>query len=102
MRFGTVTTAEKMLRFVAVPQQPPAKRQAHVRRQDFDEIHAAYSRAKAEEAYELAQATNTFPGIYGRLCPQDRLCEGNCAIEKGFESVTIGSGEKHISDTAWG
>src|SRR5262249_17501383 len=42
-----------------------------------------------------------FPEICGRICPQDRLCEGNCVIEKGFESVTIGSVEKFITDTAW-
>jgi len=56
---------------------------------------------RLEEAYELAGATNTFPEICGRICPQDRLCEGNCVIEKGFEAVTIGSIEKHITDTAW-
>src|SRR5690349_17967858 len=56
---------------------------------------------RLEEAYEVAQATNTFPEICGRICPQDRLCEGNCVIEKGFESVTIGAVEKYITDTAW-
>ncbi len=56
---------------------------------------------RMEEAYEVAAATNTFPEICGRVCPQDRLCEGNCVIEKGFESVTIGSVEKYIVDTAW-
>ena len=56
---------------------------------------------RLEEAYEVASATNTFPEICGRVCPQDRLCEGNCVIEKGFESVTIGSVEKYIVDTAW-
>jgi len=54
-----------------------------------------------EEAYEISSATNNFPEICGRICPQDRLCEGNCVIEKGFESVTIGSVEKFITDTAW-
>jgi glutamate synthase (NADPH) small chain len=49
----------------------------------------------------VSQATNSFPEICGRICPQDRLCEGNCVIEKGFESVTIGSVEKYITDTAW-
>ncbi|MFM7690812.1 MAG: NAD(P)-dependent oxidoreductase, partial [Alphaproteobacteria bacterium] len=39
--------------------------------------------------------------ICGRVCPQDRLCEGNCVIEKGFNSVTIGAVEKYITDTAW-
>jgi glutamate synthase (NADPH) small chain len=56
---------------------------------------------RIEEAYEVAAATNTFPEICGRVCPQDRLCEGNCVIEKGFESVTIGAVEKYITDTAW-
>jgi glutamate synthase (NADPH) small chain len=56
---------------------------------------------RLEEAYELASATNNMPEICGRICPQDRLCEGNCVIEKGFESVTIGAVEKHITDTAF-
>ncbi len=56
---------------------------------------------RLDEAYELSAATNNFPEICGRICPQDRLCEGNCVIEKGFESVTIGSVEKFITDTAW-
>ena len=56
---------------------------------------------RLEEAYEVASATNTFPEICGRICPQDRLCEGNCVIEKGFESVTIGAVEKFITDTAF-
>ncbi len=56
---------------------------------------------RLEEAYEISSATNTFPEICGRICPQDRLCEGNCVIEKGFGSVTIGSVEKFITDTAW-
>lgn len=56
---------------------------------------------RLEEAYELASATNNMPEICGRICPQDRLCEGNCVIEKGFESVTIGAVEKHIVDTAF-
>ncbi|PWC27489.1 NAD(P)-dependent oxidoreductase [Teichococcus aestuarii] len=56
---------------------------------------------RLEEAYEVNAATNTFPEICGRVCPQDRLCEGNCVIEKGFDSVTIGAVEKYITDTAW-
>ena len=56
---------------------------------------------RLEEAYELASATNTFPEVCGRVCPQDRLCEGNCVIEHDFESVTIGAVERHITDTAW-
>ncbi len=56
---------------------------------------------RLEEAYEVSSATNTFPEVCGRICPQDRLCEGNCVIEKGFESVTIGAVERFITDTAW-
>ena len=56
---------------------------------------------RLEEAYELSAATSTMPEICGRICPQDRLCEGNCVIEKDFGSVTIGAVEKFISDTAW-
>src|SRR5262249_15973917 len=56
---------------------------------------------RLEEAYELSSATNNFPEICGRICPQDRLCEGNCVIEKSYEAVTIGSVEKYITDTAW-
>mgnify|MGYP003537629143 FL=1 len=56
---------------------------------------------RLEEAYEISQATSSMPEICGRICPQDRLCEGNCVIEKGFGSVTIGSVEKFITDTAW-
>ena len=57
---------------------------------------------RLQEAYEASQATNTFPEICGRICPQDRLCEGNCVIEQsGHETVTIGALEKYITDTAW-
>jgi glutamate synthase (NADPH) small chain len=57
---------------------------------------------RLQEAYEISQATNAFPEICGRICPQDRLCEGNCVIEKsGHGTVTIGSVEKYITDTAW-
>ncbi len=56
---------------------------------------------RLEEAYELSAATSTMPEICGRICPQDRLCEGNCVIEKDFGSVTIGAVEKFITDTAW-
>ena len=57
---------------------------------------------RLEEAYELSAATNNFPEICGRICPQDRLCEGNCVIEQaGHGTVTIGSIEKHIAETAW-
>ncbi|MBU2357447.1 NAD(P)-dependent oxidoreductase [Loktanella sp. M215] len=57
---------------------------------------------RLQEAYEISQATNTFPEICGRICPQDRLCEGNCVIEQsGHGTVTIGSVEKYITDTAF-
>lgn len=56
---------------------------------------------RLEEAYDISSATNNFPEICGRICPQDRLCEGNCVIEKGFKSVTIGSVERYITETAF-
>ncbi len=60
------------------------------------------AQGRLQEAYELSQATNTFPEICGRICPQDRLCEGNCVIEQaGHGTVTIGAVEKYITDTAW-
>jgi glutamate synthase (NADPH/NADH) small chain len=130
--------AERMLKFVSLPQQGPDKRDVARRRTDFDEIYEPFDPARAaqqasrcsqcgvpfcqvhcplhnnipdwlkltaegrlEEAYELAAATNTFPEICGRICPQDRLCEGNCVIERGYESVTIGAVERYITDTAW-
>jgi glutamate synthase (NADPH/NADH) small chain len=130
--------AERMLQFVRLPQQQPAKRDPAARRSDWAEIYAPFApemareqasrcsqcgvpfcqvhcplhnnipdwlkltaEGRLQEAYELAAATNTFPEICGRVCPQDRLCEGNCVIEKGFESVTIGAVERFITDTAW-
>ncbi len=57
---------------------------------------------RLREAYELSNSTSTMPEICGRICPQDRLCEGNCVIEfSGHGAVTIGSVEKFITDTAW-
>ena len=57
---------------------------------------------RLEEAYELAQSTNNMPEVCGRICPQDRLCEGNCVIEQsGHGTVTIGSVEKYITENAW-
>jgi glutamate synthase (NADPH/NADH) small chain len=129
----------RMLKFVKVHQDYPAKRDAAGRKADFDEISSDYALPKAEEqasrcsqcgvpycsvhcplhnhipdwlrltaegrlreAYELSNATSTMPEICGRICPQDRLCEGNCVIEfSGHGAVTIGSVEKFITDTAW-
>lgn len=130
--------SKKMLKFVSVEKQMPAKREAEARREDFQEIYEEFETDKAreqasrcsqcgipfcqvhcpvqnnipdwlnltanerlEEAYELSQSTNNLPEICGRICPQDRLCEGSCVIEKGFDSVTIGAVEKYITDTAW-
>lgn len=57
---------------------------------------------RLQEAHELAAATSTMPEICGRICPQDRLCEGSCVIEQsGHGAVTIGAVEKYITDTAW-
>jgi glutamate synthase (NADPH/NADH) small chain len=57
---------------------------------------------RLEEAYELSQSTNNMPEVCGRICPQDRLCEGNCVIEQsGHGTVTIGAIERYITDTAW-
>ena len=57
---------------------------------------------RLEDAYKLSQSTNNMPEVCGRICPQDRLCEGNCVIEQsGHGTVTIGSIEKFITDTAW-
>ena len=57
---------------------------------------------RLKEAYEMSQSTNNMPEVCGRICPQDRLCEGNCVIEQsGHGTVTIGSIEKYITDTAW-
>ena len=130
---------QPMLKFVQIDRVMPDKRDASLRKEDFDEIYAEYADAKAkeqssrcsqcgvpycqthcplhnnipdwlrltaegrlQEAYEISQATNTFPEICGRICPQDRLCEGNCVIEKsGHGTVTIGAVEKYITDTAW-
>jgi len=57
---------------------------------------------RLQEAYELSSSTNNMPEICGRICPQDRLCEGNCVIEQsGHGTVTIGSIEKFITENAW-
>ena len=57
---------------------------------------------RLEEAYQLSQSTNNMPEICGRICPQDKLCEGNCVIEQsGHGTVTIGSIEKFLTENAW-
>jgi len=57
---------------------------------------------RIEEAYQVSAATNNMPEICGRICPQDRLCEGSCVIEQsGHGTVTIGSVERYLTDTAW-
>ncbi|MEM9706551.1 MAG: NAD(P)-dependent oxidoreductase [Pseudomonadota bacterium] len=57
---------------------------------------------RLEEAYAVSSATNNMPEVCGRICPQDRLCEGSCVIEQsGHGTVTIGSVEAYITDTAW-
>ncbi len=57
---------------------------------------------RLEEAYEISSATNNMPEICGRICPQDRLCEGICTVEQsGHGTVTIGAVERYITDTAW-
>jgi len=53
------------------------------------------------EAAELSHQTNSLPEVCGRVCPQDRLCEGDCTLNDGFGAVTIGSVEKYITDTAF-
>lgn len=58
---------------------------------------------RIQEAYTVSAATNNMPEICGRICPQDRLCEGSCVIEQsGHGTVTIGSVERFLTDTAWG
>lgn len=57
---------------------------------------------RPQEAWELSAATSTLPEICGRICPQDRLCEGSCVLEQsGWENVTIGSVERYLSDMAF-
>ena len=53
-----------------------------------------------EEAADLCHETNSFPEICGRICPQEKLCEGACTLNTGYEAVTIGQVEKYIADKA--
>jgi glutamate synthase (NADPH) small chain len=56
---------------------------------------------RMQEAWALSEATSALPEVCGRICPQDRLCEGACVLEQsGWEAVTIGAVERHINDTA--
>jgi glutamate synthase (NADPH/NADH) small chain len=103
---------QNLLKFVSVEKAMPEKRLAAERRRDFDEIYGEFAREKAaEQAGRCSQCGVPFCQVH---CPlannipdwllltaQDRLCEGNCVIEKGFESVTIGSVEKYITETAF-
>jgi len=56
---------------------------------------------KLLEAAEMSHKTNSLPEVCGRVCPQDRLCEGACTLNSGFGAVTIGSIEKYISEEAF-
>ena len=57
---------------------------------------------RLEDAYEISSSTNVFPEVCGRVCPQDRLCEGNCVVEQaGFGAITIGNLEKYLTELAW-
>ena len=130
---------EKMLKFVGIKKQTPAKLESTERTSNFHEIYREFIEAKAaeqasrcsqcgtpfcqvhcplhnnipdwlkltaegrlEEAYKLSSSTNSMPEVCGSICPQDRLCEGNCVIEQsGHGTVTIGAIEKYITNTAW-
>ena len=59
------------------------------------------SEGNVMEAVELCHETNSLPEVCGRVCPQDRLCEGACTLNDGFGAVTIGNAEKYITDTAF-
>jgi len=133
------TNIEPMLKFTDRDRIPPEKRDAKMRREDFDEIYKRFADDRAaeqaarcsqcgvpfcqnhcplgnnipdwlkmvaedrlEEAYAISSETNNMPEVCGRICPQDRLCEGSCVIEQsGHGTVTIGSVETHITETAW-
>ena len=62
---------------------------------------ALVNEGKIMEAAELSSKTNSLPEVCGRVCPQDRLCEGSCTLNEDFGAVTIGSIEKYITDTAF-
>jgi glutamate synthase (NADPH/NADH) small chain len=62
---------------------------------------ALVNEGKLFEAAELSHQTNSLPEMCGRICPQDRLCEGACTLNDGFGAVSIGSIEKYITDEAF-
>lgn len=131
--------SDKMLKFISIDREMPAKRPADQRRDDFTEIYGDYLKDKAQEqssrcsqcgvpfcqnhcplqnnipdwlmltaegrtedAYRISAETNSMPEICGRICPQDRLCEGSCVIEQSTHgTVTIGAVERYLTDTAW-
>ncbi|WDI30843.1 NAD(P)-dependent oxidoreductase [Hyphococcus flavus] len=69
---------------------------------DIPDWLKAVAEGRLEDAYALSSATNNMPEVCGRICPQDRLCEGSCVIEQsGHGTVTIGSVEQYITETAW-
>jgi glutamate synthase (NADPH/NADH) small chain len=70
------------------------------RTQLHSQLVEAAGRGQFFEAAELSHQTNTLPEVCGRVCPQDRLCEGACTLNDGFGAVTIGNSEKYITDTA--
>jgi glutamate synthase (NADPH/NADH) small chain len=61
----------------------------------------ALANGQEKEAYRLVAETNTFPEICGRICPQDRLCEGFCVLHRQHGSITIGAIEKYLTEKAW-
>ncbi|WP_425408998.1 NAD(P)-dependent oxidoreductase [Hyphococcus sp.] len=69
---------------------------------DIPDWLKAVAEGRLEDAYALSAATNNMPEVCGRICPQDRLCEGSCVIEQsGHGTVTIGAVEQYITETAW-
>jgi glutamate synthase (NADPH) small chain len=70
------------------------------RPQLYPRLAAPANEGRIIEAAELCHQTNTLPEVCGRVCPQDRLCEGACTLNNDFGAVTIGNIEKHIVDTA--
>ena len=71
-------------------------------RNDIPDWLALAAEGRTREAYDLSAATSTMPEVCGRICPQERLCEGACVVEQaGFGTVTIGAVERWLTDTAW-